>query len=275
MLAERGDDAKVLAGGQSLIPMLAFRLASPSVLVDLERIHGLGEVRRDEDVITIGAMTRHRAVENHATLLTRSPMLAEAVAEIGHVAIRNRGTVGGSLAHADPAAEWGALALALDAEVEVLGPRGARRIAADELFVSYFTTALELDEILTSVSFRLPAAEHLGSAFLEVARRRGDFAIVGVAVSLVLGENGQTSHARVALIGAHGRPIRATSTEDALRDQLPTDELIRDAAELATQELDPPSDLHASADNRRHLARVLTRRAVAIARDRAAGTGTR
>ena len=270
-LAE-GEDAKVLAGGQSLVPLLAMRLATPALLVDLNRIPGLDEVRFEDGTLEMGAMTRERNVEELPGLAARCPMIAEAVALIGHVAIRNRGTVGGSLAHADPAAEWPALLLALDGEVEATGPAGTRTIGARDLFVTYFTTSLEPTEILTRVRLRLPPPG-AGSAFAEFSRRHGDFALAGAGAVLTLDADGTVADARLALIGVRETAVRAELAEELLRGERPTDEAIRAAAEAVDEALNPVSDVHASAEFRRHLAKVMARRALLAARARARGGG--
>lgn len=268
-LAEHGDEAKVLAGGQSLVPMMAFRLATPGVLVDLNGITELEYVRDGGDVLEIGALGRHASVEHLAGLAERCPIVPEAVRMVGHVAIRNRGTVAGSLAHADPAAEWPAVLVAVDGEVEVLGPAGSRTIDGASLFVSYFTTVLAPDEIVTRVRVPLPSGDRVGCAFVELSRRHGDFAIAGVAAVLRLAEDGAVEDARIVLMGVHEVPVRATGTEAILRGTVPSDEVIAEASESVGGHLEPVSDLHASSEYRRHLARVLTRRALRTARERA------
>jgi CO/xanthine dehydrogenase FAD-binding subunit len=269
-LARHGDEAKILAGGQSLVPLLAFRLARPSVLVDINRVPGLGGIDLDGDTLAIGALARERDVELTPGLRGRCAMIVEAIEQIGHVAIRNRGTVGGSLAHADPAAEWTALALALDAELDVVGPSGPRTIAARDFLLTYFTTALAPDEVLTRVRLRVPDGRS-GSCFLELARRHGDFAIVGVGALLALEAGGTIADARLALIGVGQTAVRAAAAEGVLRGGRPTAALFADAAEAVGAEIDPNGDIHASADYRRHVARVLVRRALETALVRAQG----
>ena len=270
VLAEHGDDAKALAGGQSLVPLLAFRLAAPAVLVDLNGVGGLDHLREEDGRLVIGALARQRQVERLPGLDRRCPMLAEAVAQVGHVAIRNRGTVGGSLAHADPAAEWPALALALDGECQVAGPRGTRVVPVEELLVSYFTTTLEPDELITELRLTLPGGR-VGSTFVELARRHGDFAIVGVGALLGLASDGSVTRSRLALIGVGERAVRARRAEALLEGERPTDELLDEAAAAVDEAISPAADLHGSADYRRQVARVLTRRALAVARARAEG----
>jgi len=267
--AEHGDEAKALAGGQSLVPMMAFRLATPGVLIDLNGVAELDHHHFEGDTLTLGALTRHRVAGSLPGLSERCPMLTEAIALIGHPAIRNRGTVGGSLAHADPSAEWPALLLALDGEVDAVGPNGRRTITADEFLESYFTTTLLPEEVLTEVRLRLPRGVRTGSAFVELARRHGDFAIAGVGAVLSLDAGGRVAEARIALAGVRDRAVRARGAEDGLRGAEPADEALAEAAEEVDPELDPPSDVHGSSEYRRHVAKVLTRRALARARDRA------
>lgn len=267
--ADAGDDALVLAGGQSLIPLLALRLATPALLVDLNRIGGLNSIRREEGWLTVGAMTRHRDVEEAVELGERIPILSDALPLIGHRAIRNRGTVGGSIAHADPAAEWPGLALALDATVGVDGPSGTRSIAAEDFFLAPFTNALEPDELVREIRFRLPAAPGSGSAFVEHSRRYGDFALVGVAVVVGIGTDGVVATARIALIGVGGTAVRVRDGEHALEGGSLTDPEIAAAETACRAAVDPPSTVQASSAYRRHLVGVLVGRAVRLARDRA------
>jgi carbon-monoxide dehydrogenase medium subunit len=268
LLGERGDEAKVLAGGQSLVPLLALRLAAPRLLIDLNRVPGLDGVALDGRTLSIGALARHRDVELHPGLRDRCPMLFEGVSSIGHVSIRNRGTVGGSIAHADPAAEWPSLVLALDGEVDVRSRRGERAVAAADLFETYFTTTLEPDEVVTGVRLRLPEGR-VGSAWLELARRHGDFAIAGVGALLSLADDGTVEDVRVALIGVRDTAIRSAAAEATLRGATPDEEAFAAAAEAIEPEIEPVSDLHGSSDYRRHVAKVLVRRALARAWRRA------
>jgi aerobic carbon-monoxide dehydrogenase medium subunit len=271
-LAEHGDEAKVMAGGQSLVPLLAFRLARPSVVVDVNRVAGLEGARLEGDTLELGALTRQRDVELLPGLRERCPMVVEAVEQIGHVAIRNRGTVGGSLAHADPAAEWTALALALDAELDLHGPGGTRTLPARDFLISYFTTALQPDEVLTRIRLRVPNGR-TGSCFLELARRHGDFAIAGVGALVSLGADDTVADARVALIGVGERAVRADAAERVLRGAEPTGDVVAEAAAAVDGEIEPNGDIHASADYRRHVAGVLVRRALETAVTRARGGG--
>jgi aerobic carbon-monoxide dehydrogenase medium subunit len=268
LLREHGEDARPLAGGQSLVPLLSFRLARPSHLVDLAGIGELGNIDVDGGHLVIGAMVREGAAEHHEDVSHLVPLLAQALPLIGHPAIRSRGTIGGSLAHADSAAELPAVALLLDAELVVQSSaRGKRTIKAADFFIGFFTTALEPDEILTEV--RIPGAEpHTGSAIEEVARRHGDFAMVGAAAMVRL-ENGKVADARVALTGVSDVPVRAIEAEAILVGAEPTDEAIATAADEAAKSLSPPADLHGSSAYRRHIAAVLMSRTLTVAAQRA------
>jgi carbon-monoxide dehydrogenase medium subunit len=268
LLEELGDDARPLAGGQSLIPLLSFRLARPSHLIDLAGVSELGEVRTDGDRMVIGAMVRERAAERNEQVLRAVPLLSHALPLIGHPAIRSRGTIGGSLAHADPAAELPAVAVTAGAElVAESRARGRRTIAAADFFNGFFTTALEPDEILVEVRFP-PTPDGTGSAFEEVARRHGDFAMVGAAATVRL-EDGKISEARIALTGVSGSPVRAADAEAILGGAMPTEEAFADASEQGAKSLSPPSDLHGSAAYRRHVAGVVMKRALKAAAARA------
>jgi carbon-monoxide dehydrogenase medium subunit len=257
----------VLAGGQSLIPLLALRLASPTLLVDLNRIEGLATIRREESWLSVGAMTRHRDVEEAGELGEQVLIFSDALPLIGHRAIRNRGTVGGSIAHADPAAEWPGLALALDATVEAVGPRGARSIAAEDFFLAPFTNALEPDELVREIRFRLPGPGS-GTAFVEHSRRHGDFALVGAAAVVRVGTDGKVSSARISLIGIGGTAVRAPEGERVLEGGSLSDADVEAAAAACRATVDPPSSVHGSSAYRRHLVGVLVGRALRLARDR-------
>lgn len=262
LLVEHGDDAKLLAGGQSLIPLLSLRLARPAVLVDLNAIPELTGIEVGADATTIGAMTRHRALERSDALAGAVPLLAAAAPYIGHIAIRSRGTIGGSLSHADPAAELPAVALALDATFTATSTKGERDITAADFFAGYFTTALQPDEVLTAIRFP-NASPGTGVSVQEMARRHGDFAMVAVAASVTANGN-----ARIALINVADRPVRATEAEAALNGGAS----IEEAAAIATRDLSPVSDLHATGAYRTSVAKVLVKRALteATARSRSA-----
>jgi carbon-monoxide dehydrogenase medium subunit len=258
LLAEYQDEASVLAGGQSLIPLLALRLAQPAVLIDINGVEELAGVSVTDGWVTIGATTREYVAEESATIADAVPLLAAALPLIGHEAIRSRGTVGGSLAHADPAAELPAVARALDAEFVVRGPSGERVVPASEWFEGYLTTSRGPDELLTEVRF--PAAGRgAGTSFQEVARRHGDFAMVGLATSVTL-SGGVISDARLALAGVSDVPVRAAGAEDLLVGERPSAELFDEAARRASGDIDPPADLHGSAEYRRKVTAALVRR---------------
>jgi aerobic carbon-monoxide dehydrogenase medium subunit len=265
-LADGGADAKVLAGGQSLIPLLNFRLAKPSLLVDLNHVAELAYVSPRDDGVAIGAMTRQRTIERHKSLVHTQPLLVEAIGWVGHAAIRSRGTVGGSLAHADPAAELPAVAVCLDAQLSVAGPRGRRIVDAEDFFLGYLTTILEPDEILVE-TYLPPMQPSTGQAWLEFARRHGDFALAGVAVSLTLAGD-EIRAARIVLTGVGGKPVRAREAETVLVGGSMV-ERASAAANAARSAIDPDADIHATKDYRAHLAGVLTERAIHVAHERA------
>ena len=265
LLAVHGDEASVLAGGQSLIPLLALRLARPEVLIDINGVDELSGVSAADGWVAIGAMTREYVAEESGTVADAVPLLAAALPLIGHEAIRSRGTIGGSLAHADPAAELPAVARALDAQFVVRGPSGERVIPAAQWFEGYLTTARRPDELLVEVRF--PAAgPDTRASFEEVARRHGDFAIVGLAASLVLSD-GVISEARLAFAGVSDVPVRATAAEDLLAGETPSAELFDEAARRATEDLDPPGDLHGSPAYRKTVAAAVVRRGLRAATD--------
>ena len=270
LLRTHDGEAKLLAGGQSLMPLLAMRLARPSLLIDLGRIDGLDYVREEAGSIAIGAMTTKTTVERSELVRTRQQLFLEATRLIGHPQIRNRGTVGGSMAHADPAAEYPAAALVLGAKLRVVGDEGERSIDAADFFVSTLTTALEPFEILTEV--RVPMlAPGTGWSMLEVSRRHGDFAMVGAALTLRL-DGGRIASARIALFGVGPVPVRARAAEEILAGEKPAAAIYtRAAAQACAGVNEPLSDLHASAEYRLHLAGVLVERALAEAVARAGG----
>jgi CO/xanthine dehydrogenase FAD-binding subunit len=270
LLQQHEGEAKLLSGGQSLVPLLNMRLARPAILVDLAKVAGLDHVREDGATLAIGAMTRQRSVELSPVVKARHPMLHAATLHIAHPQNRNQGTVGGSLAHADPAAELPALALVLGAEMRAVGPGGERTIGAAEFFVTYLTTALEPSEILIEARFpTLPA--RTGWSVTEVARRHGDFALAGVMATVTLDDRGRCAGARLVLFGVGATPVRARRAEQMLAGEKPEAALFERAGRTAAEEIDEPlSDVHASAEYRRDLARVLGRRALAEAAARAA-----
>jgi carbon-monoxide dehydrogenase medium subunit len=262
-----GDEAKFLAGGQSLLPLLGLRLAAPTALIDLNGVAELGHHRVVDDTLVVGALCRHREIELDSGLRARAPVITEAVREIGHVAIRNRGTVGGSLAHADPAAEWPVLAVLLDATFVILGPNGVRTVAAADFFDGFLATSLVPGELLTEIRFPLPG-EGSGTGFVELARRRGDFAMVAVASTLRVDGDGRIAEARLAACGAAPAAVRLPRAEAALLGQRPTATTFGEAAAAASAEATPTGDLHGDADYRRRLVGVLTRRVLMCAQAR-------
>lgn len=260
LMARHGDEGKALAGGQSLLPVLNFRLAQPAVLVDL---NGVGELASlaaaDDGGLRMGALTRHRQLERDPLVAARAPLLAEAVHHIAHPQIRNRGTVGGSLAHADPKAELPALAVALEARFKLQREAGERWIDAADFYTGLFSTDLAADELLTEIAWpALPAGS--GWAFEEAARRHGDYAQVGVAAIVRLDGGGQCSAARLVFLAVGEGPLVASSAAAALVGETPGEASIAAAAEAASTEIEPRADVHASAEFKRHLARVLTAR---------------
>jgi aerobic carbon-monoxide dehydrogenase medium subunit len=267
LLAEHSDEASVLAGGQSLIPLLALRLARPALLIDINGVAELSGVAATDGWVTIGAMTREYLAEESEILANTVPLLAMALPFIGHEAIRSRGTIGGSLAHADPAAELPAVARALDAEFVVRGQAGDRVIPAAEWFEGYLTTSRGSDELLVEVRFPA-AAPGTGVSFQEVARRHGDFAIVGLAVALTLSD-GTIGAARLAFAGLSDVPVRSAEAEDLLIGEVPSAELFAEAARRATEDIEPPADLHGSSEYRKKVAAALVRRGLRAATDNA------
>lgn len=270
LLAEHGDDAKLLAGGQSLVPMMNFRLAQPAALIDLGGIDALVGTRAN-GAIEVGAMTRQNQVVEAPEIAAQAPLLVEALGWVGHVANRNRGTFGGSVAHADPAAELPAALLALEAEMIVRGPAGERVVSAEDFFLFYLTTALAPDELLTGVRVPMaPDPTRRVVSFLEVARRRGDFALVGVAAVADLDTDARVERARIAVLGVAGRPLRILEAEALLVGERLSDiELARAVAARVCAELDPVSDHHGSAQYRKEVAGTLVARAIQQAAQRA------
>ena len=259
LLGRYGGDAKPLAGGQSLVPLLNFRLARPAALIDLNRIPTLAGIREADGHVVFGAMTRQRAVEFSPIVARKLPLLAEATRWVGHLPIRSRGTIGGSIAHADPSAEYPTVLAALDGTVIARGRKGERELAAGALFETYLTTTLAPDELLTEV--RLPVMrDGAGWAFEEFARRHGDFALVGVAAAVW--RDGERWSARLATAGTGPVPVRLRAAEDIIACDGVGETAVDAAAARVAELVQPDSDLHASADYRRNLARVLTARAL-------------
>ena len=268
LLERYGDDAKVLAGGQSLMPLLNLRLAQPAVLVDVNRIKELDHLDRSPDGgLRVGATTRERSIELSPLVRELNPLLSSVVPLIGHVQIRNRGTLGGSIAHADPAGELPAAALALDAEMVIRG-KSERAIPADQFFDSYYTTQIEAEELLTEVRF--PAwPQGRAWAFQEVCRRDGDFALVGAIAHFALSDSNSCEDPRVVLFGVGERPFRATGVEDSIAGRALDASVMSEAGAIAARDIDPDTDIHASAEYRREVAGTLVRRVLAAALDRA------
>jgi len=261
LLSELEDEAKILAGGQSLVPLLALRLTVVGHLIDLNRVEGLHDIDHRPGSVVVGAMVRHATLADDDKLKSSVPLLARAAPYIGHFQIRNRGTIGGSLAHADPAAELPAVAVALDATVNVRGARGSRHVPATEFFSSIFTTTLEPDEILESVEFPVWSGR-TGFSVQEVARRAGDFAIAGVACGVRLDDSGNIDHAALGLFGMGSTPLQPRAALQAL-DGGQADGLDVEAiGALAVSDLDPPDDVHATGAVRRRVGAVLVARAL-------------
>ncbi|HIZ98237.1 MAG TPA: xanthine dehydrogenase family protein subunit M [Candidatus Janibacter merdipullorum] len=261
-LAEAGDEGKVLAGGQSLLPILRLRMNTPEKLIDLGRIADLREVTDDGDAIAIGSMATHDAVRRHPLVTEHAQLLSATLAEVADPQVRHRGTVGGALVHADPAGDIGAAALALDAEMVIAGPRGTRTVAAGDFFLGLFESAVGEDELL--VRIRIPKHTGWGGHYEKFVRTAQQWSIVGVAATLRV-DGGSIAEARVALTNMGATPLRARSVEEALVGQAPSADAVRRAAATAAEGTDPPSDLNGAADYRQHLAGVLTRRAVLAA----------
>lgn len=268
LMADLGEDARFLAGGQSLVPMLNFRVAAPSALIDLNGIAGLGDIRTDDaGNLVLGAMVRTRQLETDPAIGAANPLLRFAATNIAHVQIRNRGTIGGSLSHADPAAELPGIALVCGAMIRLRGPNGERSVAAAAFFDGIFSTAAADDEIVTEIVF--PAwPENRRWAFREISRREGDFAMIGVAAWFDLDANGTISSAAVAAIGAGDTPLLLPAAESVLVGHPPDDAVFADAAAAGIADLRPGSDIHASAEYRREVGGVLIRRVLTEARER-------
>jgi CO/xanthine dehydrogenase FAD-binding subunit len=268
-LAAADGEAKILAGGQSLVPMLNFRLLRPSILVDINRIPDLADIEEGADEIAIGALTRHYRLETSPVIAEHLPVLAEAMRHVAHLAIRNRGTIGGSLSHADPAAELPMLAVLLDATLHVVSPTGTRTVPARHFFLGPLTVDLGADEMVVRIVIpKLPPVS--GWGFAEVARRSGDFALAGVAATLTL-RAGAITQARIAMTGVDESAKRASEAEAVLTGRKLTPDLIDAAVAAVRAGVNPPTDLHASADYRRHLVGVLAGRALTDAWRRAGG----
>ena len=274
LLAEHGYDAKVLAGGQSLIPTMNFRLAQPAVLVDLNNVPELFYINPDDQTggLLIGAMTRESQVEHSPLVAERAPLITETMPHIAHEQIRHRGTFGGCMAHADPAAELPTIAVALKAKMKVRGQAGERWVPAEEFFISLFTTVLMPDELLMEVAIP-PRPARTGWSFMEVARRHGDYALAGVAATVTLDSQNRCDEARLVYVSVGDRPENAVEATAVLQGQELTAEAVEAAAETAAAYVDPVKDIHASVAYRRHLVQILTRRALTKATERALEQG--
>ncbi len=268
LLAANPDDTKILAGGHSLIPAMKLRLAQPALLVDIGRLKDLAYIREEGDTLAIGAMTTHYQLESSELLSKLCPLLPECASHIGDVQVRNKGTIGGSVAHSDPAGDWPAAIIALKAQMVSVGANGERSTGADDFFVDLLTTALSPDEILREIRVPKPTGR-FGHAYQKVRHPASGFAVVGVAVALRLGATGACESASVGITGVASKAYRAVAVESALQGQSLNDETIATAAAHATDGVDANSDLYASEDYRRHLAAVYTRRAIAAAVSRA------
>jgi len=267
LLASYGDECKVLAGGQSLVPLMNFRLARPGRLVDINGVESLAQIKVENGRLLLGAMVRHVQVER-SNDIARWPLLHDAIVWVGHAQIRNRGTVGGSVVHADPAAELPCALAALDAKFHVLSKRGPRVLRWDQIFISEFTTSLAPDELLTAIEVP-PQDPSTGVAFVEYARRHGDFALGGAAVSIALARNGACSDIAISLLSAGPRPVRAEEAERRLKGSQVDEAAIKQASAAAVQGLHPTSDLHGSSEYRVKLLQVMTERALTKAAERA------
>jgi carbon-monoxide dehydrogenase medium subunit len=266
--AQHGEDAKFLAGGQSLIAAMNFRLARPAILIDINGIEDLAGVRPSSGATRVGSVTRYRALQREATFASAFPLIAEALPHIAHPQIRNRGTIGGNLSHADPASELPAIAVALRARFRVQAARQQRSIDASDFFVGALTTDLQPDEMLVEVELPLPKPR-TGSCFMEIARRRGDFAIVGVAAMVTLGDRNECTELRLAFCGVGETPVDASPAADGVIGHPLTEEAIRDVAVSVQTMIDPGGSVHATVDYQRHIAGVLAERALQTAYQRA------
>jgi carbon-monoxide dehydrogenase medium subunit len=269
-ILQENEDAKVIAGGQSLLPMMKLRLLTPNVLVDIGKVPGLNYIREEEDFIAIGALATHDEVANSDLLRQKCPLLSEAASRIADQQIRNRGTIGGSISHADPAADYLSTLVALEARVVIKGPQGERTVDAKDFFIDVFTTALEPAELVKEVKVPI-LSPRTGHAYMKFIKREGEFSTVNVAVLLTLDEEDMVKDVRVGLGAVAPKPLRAVKVEEALAGKKISEELIREASQYADEGTDPPSDVHASSEYRRHLVKVMTRRALLRALERARG----
>lgn len=272
LLARYGDDAKILAGGQSLLPMMKLRIAGPRYLIDVNRIPGLGDIQDADGHLVFGALVRHADLAASPLVRARLPLMTDAATQTADVQVRNRGTIGGSLSHADPGGDWPAALMALDATVVVTGPSGDRRVPLREFIVDAYTTSLAQDEMLTAVAVPVPAAGS-GGAYVKFEKRAGDFAVASVGIQLRL-EGDRCAAVAISLGSLGATPIRAHAAESALRGQVPAPERLGEAARLVSDAADPFDDTRGSIDYKRHLAGVLFQRGIAVALQRARGIET-
>ena len=271
LAAKYGGRARYLAGGQSLLPLMKLGLASPEALIDLNRIEGLEYIKAEDEWIRIGAMTRHAAIASSSLLAEKAPLMVEAANQIGDPQVRNMGTIGGSLAHADPAGDWGSVVIAFRGYIQVTGLDRERLVEVDKFFVDSFTPRLEPGELVTEVRIPIPP-KRSGGAYIKLERRQGDFAIAGVAVQLTLDERDRIKSVGIGLTSLGPTNLRAAKAEEILTGQIPTDEVVEEAAKAAAAEARPSTDpLRGSEAYKRAMAAVLTRRAVKTAVSRARG----
>jgi CO/xanthine dehydrogenase FAD-binding subunit len=270
-LEEYGEDAKILSGGQSLIPTMNMRLSVPAYLIDISRIGDLNYIKLDDDFLAVGALTKHKDIENSDLVKEVCPLLSEAIKWVGHAQIRNRGTVGGSIAHGDPSAELPCVLTALRGEIVVVNVDGSEEVLVpEEFFLTYMLTSLQPDQMVKEVRFPIIPKES-GSAFVEVARRHGDFGLAEVAAVVDLDDMGQLSTVKIAVGGVNSTPTALEQVEEYLIGKKLTDEVLRKVSDLTQESVDPESDLHGSAEYRQELAGTLTVRALKIAVERARG----
>ena len=271
LMNQHADEAKLLAGGQSLVPAMNFRVVQPSLLIDLNRVQEMAYISEDKNALRIGAMARERQLEFNASIEARTPLLHEAIPFIAHPQIRNRGTVGGSIVNADPAAELPVLMLALDARLKAQSISGERWIDAKDFFVGMFTTALEPNEILVEIELPFMSA-HTGWSFMEVAPRAGDYALMGVAALVTLDENGKCTRAKLVYLNAGDGPVDAKDAAKSLEGETLSDAVMESAATMASEkEINPFGNVHTSPEFQRHLAKILTKKALKQAIQRAGG----
>ena len=268
LLAQEGDGVKVLAGGQSLVPLLNLRMAEVSALVDINRLDELSFIKRENGTLCVGALTRHRQLEVSDVIRTTLPLLARAAGEVGHLAIRNRGTIGGSLVHADPAAEWPLAAVTLNAQFVLRSQNGTRTVAARDFFLAPLTTVIAANELLCEIHFPVPESPAVWG-FQEFCRRPGDFALAAVACQLTLDQDKACTSVSLTVGGAHATPLYIADVEKTLKGTRGAEEALKTAAEVVAKIVEPPSDVHGSSEFRRQLVRVLTVRALKEAWEKA------